>query len=205
MFNEFLPRIKGTIRLLHAATDVGAIDIYSNGNPIAMNISFSNITKYEDIAPGNNEIQIYKAGTYDKPIYTETIDIIPNTISTICIVLLESTIQLLKLKDGSPAVQANESYLRFINLSPDSPLLSLSLPNGDTLFNGVEYLETTGYYPLSPGIYDFKVEATGATAFNKLIKSISLDGGFFHTLFIIGLFDGTPKVGSLFEKDGIKK
>lgn len=205
MFNEFLPKIKGTIRLLHAATEIGAIDIYSNGNKIATNVKFSNITKYADVAPGNNEIQIYKAGTYDKPVYTETVDVGPNTVSTICIVLLESTVQLLTLKDGSPTEQVNDSYLRFINLSPDSPLLSLSLPNGNTLFNGVEYLETTGYYPLSPGIYDFRIEATGAVALNKLIKNISLDGGFFHTLFIIGLFDGKPQVGSLFTKDGEKK
>lgn len=205
MFDEFLPRITGTIRLLHAAPGVDPVDIYSNGNPIAMNIAFSNITNYQDISPGKNEIQIYKAGTYDKPLYTETLEIVPNTTSTICLVLLESTLQLLTLKDGSPAIPSNESYLRFINLSPDAPLLTLSLPNGDTLFNSVEYLETTGYYPLSPGIYDFKVEATSATALNKFIKDINLVGGFFHTLFIIGLFDGTPEIGSLFEQDGIKK
>ena len=75
-------------------------------------------------------------------------EIVPNTTTTICLVLLESTLQLLTLKDGSPAIPSNESYLRFINLSPDAPLLTLSLPNGDTLFNSVEYLETTGYYPL---------------------------------------------------------
>ncbi len=205
MFNEFLPRITSTIRLLHAAPGANNIDIYSNGNPIAMNISFSNITQYYNINPGNNEIQIYKAGTYDNPIYTETIDIEPNSTSTLCVVLLESTLQLLKLKDGTPTSSSNESYLRFINLSPDSPLLTLSLPNGDTLFNGVEYLETTGYYLLSPGIYNLKVEATDATVLSKFISEITLTGGFFHTLFIIGLFDGTPRIGSLFEQDGTKK
>ena len=49
MFNEFLPRITSTIRLLHAAPGANNIDIYSNGNPIAMNIGFSNITQYYNI------------------------------------------------------------------------------------------------------------------------------------------------------------
>ena len=31
MFDEFLPRITGTIRLLHAAPGVDSVDIYSNG------------------------------------------------------------------------------------------------------------------------------------------------------------------------------
>lgn len=205
MFEEFLPRINGNIRLLHAAPGVGAIDIYSNGDPIAMNISFSNITDYKAINSGKSEIQIYNAGTYDTPIYTETIEIIPNTTSTLCVTLLESTIQLLKLKDGSPTGASNDSYLRFINLSPDAPLLTLSLPNGDILFNGVEYLETTGYYPLSPGIYDFKVEATTAAALSKFVRDTNLRGGYFHTLYIIGLFGNNPRLGSLFKQDGIEK
>ena len=31
------------------------VDIYSNGNPIAMNLAFSNITNYQDISPGKDE------------------------------------------------------------------------------------------------------------------------------------------------------
>lgn len=202
MFNEFLPRLSGTVRLLHAAAGAGPVDIYSNGNPIAMNLAFGNITEYKEISTGKNEVQFYKAGTYDQPILTETIEVIPNTTVTVSLVLLESDLQLLTLKDGSPTGSTTESYLRFINLSPDSPLLTLSLPNGNTLFNGVEYLETTGYYPLSPGLYDFQVQATSASGIRKTINDIRLYGGFFHTLYIIGLVDGEPKIGYLYEQDG---
>ncbi|MGG7176641.1 DUF4397 domain-containing protein [Clostridium paraputrificum] len=202
--NDSLPRLKGTVRMLHAAAGAPNVDIYSNGNPIAMNLAFGKATDYKDFSPGKNKIQIYTAGTYDNPIYSEDIEIMPNDIVTISIALLESDISLFTLKDGTSTGNPQQSFLRFINLSTNAPLLTLSLPNGDTLFNGVEYLETTGYYNLSPGIYDFLLTATGASALRFFIKQINLRPGSFHTLYIIGLLNNTPRLGSLFLKDGFE-
>lgn len=204
LLNDFLPRLSGTLRFINADTASDPVDIYAGGKPIAMNLAFGDITEYEDLPAGKSEIQIYKAGTLTNPILTETIEIVPDTIVTISMVLRNGRLQLFTLRDGIPTTSTSQSYLRFINLSPDSPLLSLSLPTGDTLFRAVEYLETTGYYPLSVGIYDFEVEATLAGILKKTINNIKLEAGYFHTLFIIGLIDGTPKVGYLFEQDGRK-
>ena len=64
------------------------------------------------------------------PIYTQTIEVIPNEISTLNFVLLESTLSIFTLKDASSSASSGPlSFLRFINLSPNAPLLTLSLPN----------------------------------------------------------------------------
>ena len=203
---DSLPKLKTFVRILHSAAGANAVDIYASGNPLAMNISFGDITNYVELSPGKYNIQIYAAGTYDTPLYSEELEMVPTITETLCLSLLESSLSFFRLKDVSATSNDIKSYLRFINLSPNAPLLSLSLPNGDTLFNGVEYLETTGYYPLSAGIYNFEISATSASALHYFISDIDLEDGLFHTLYIIGLVDSQkPRLGSLFVQDGIKK
>lgn len=204
-FKDTLPQLQPNIRLLHAAAGAPSIDIYSNGEVVAQKLSFSNITDYIKVSPGNNNIQIYTAGTYDNPLYEESITLLPNSVMTLSITLLESDLAIFKLNDTSKLENKLDTNIRFINLSPNSPLLSLSLPNGNTLFNGVEYLETTNYLSLSAGIYNFVLEPTEATAFSYFIRDINLRPSYFHTLYIIGLLDEKPRIGSLFVQDGLIK
>ena len=162
--------MKGKIRLLHAAAGAKAVDIYVDGKILVSNLNFSEITKYEEITPGKHEFKVFPAGKSTNPLFVDTYEIIPNEIVTLSAVLLESTLTLFTLKDNPPKNVNELTFLRFINFSPDAPLLSLSLPDSeDTLFNGVEYLETTGFYPLSGGLYNFLVTATTDSSYRKFI------------------------------------
>ena len=84
-----------------------------------------------------------------------------------------------------------------------APLTYLGLPNGIILFNQAEYLETTGYYQLSPGIYNFEILLGASESPTKYIKNITLDGCKFYTIYIIGLFNDKPPLGYLFVDDAI--
>lgn len=203
-FRNSLPTLEGSFRFFHAAAGANAVDIYSNGFIIEKNVAFGTMTNYDKVPVGNYNIQVYKAGTYDNPLLEESIEVAPNEILTLNIVLLESTLSIFKLKDGSTSEDTSSlSFLRFMNLSPNAPLLSLSLPNDITLFNSVEYLETTGYYTLSPGIYNFVVSSPSAEFLAKFINDITLSPGTFHTIYIIGLVDNQkPQLGSYIAIDG---
>ena len=204
LFRESLPKLNGSFRLFHAAANAPSIDVYSNGNLISENLSFSMMTDYMTFPAGNYEIQAFTSGTYDTPIYTQTIEVIPNEISTLNFVLLESTLSIFTLKDASSSASSGPlSFLRFINLSPNAPLLTLSLPNEEKLFNSVEYLETTGYYTLSPGLYNFLLTASESSFPEKFINDLNLKPSSFHTIYIIGLIDNLqPPLGYYFSVDG---
>ena len=101
-------------------------------------------------------------------------------------------------------VSISNSFLRFINFSPDSPLLTLSLSNEEAIFSGVQYIENTRYVKLKPGLYDFLLTETEAEeGFKKFISSKTLKKGHFYTIYIIGQIYGNPKLGYLFLEDGI--
>lgn len=201
LFNRNAPVIDSNIRILHAVPTATAIDIYANGNLIARNVSFSQLTKYSALPAGSYQFQLYAACTYDKPLLSQDIAITHGANYTISVVTLQDNLYLFRLKDDNVPSTKIYTFLRFINLSPNSPLLSLSLPNNIELFNSVEYLETTGYYILSSGIYNLQVTVASDQSITKYIKNISFYNGNFYTIYIIGLFNDTPQLGYLLTVD----
>ena len=203
MFRASLPNLTSQIRILHAAAGAPNIDIYANGKMIVDNLSFSDITNYITVEPDNYKIEVYESGKKDTPISSEDIVLLPQTYSTSSMVLDESSLVTFTLIDGKVTKNTKAANLRFINLSTDSNLISLKLPNGKTLFNDVEYLETTNYYELSAGNYDFilSIQESSNYSTNKIINNLSLASNKFYTLYIIGLLDGNPQIGYLLTID----
>ena len=202
-FSKSLPRVETSVRILHAVPKAPNVDVYLNGSLLTSNLAFGKISKYTVLSPGEYEFQLFKAGTYGKPLLTQTVQLIANANYTVSIVTLANALYLFRLKDDNVPVTKSQAFLRFINLSSNAPLLSLALPNGVTLFNEAEYLETTGYYQLSSGIYNFEVLLGSSQITTKYIKNITLDGGVFYTIYIIGLFNDKPPLGYLFVEDAI--
>lgn len=194
------PDVNSSVRMLHAVPNAPNVDVYANGSLIVSNLSFSSISNYLNLSPGTYEVQLYRAGFYDTPLVTQNIQLAPSANYTISIVMLGG-LSLFRLRDASIAVSPDSTYLRFMNLSQTAPLLNLTLPNGNLLFPSVEYLETTGYYTTSPGIYNFVVEFSGATAMSKNIKNLTLDGGKLYTIYMLGIFNSKPPLGYLFVED----
>ena len=85
-------------------------------------------TKYTVLSPGEYEFQLFRAGTYDKPLLTQTVQLIANANYTVSIVTLANALYLFRLKDDNVPVTKSQAFLRFINLSSNAPLLSLALP-----------------------------------------------------------------------------
>lgn len=203
MFRASLPNLTSQLRILHAAAGAPNIDIYANGKMIVNNLSFSDITNYITVEPDNYKIEVYESGKKDTPISSEDIVLLPQTYTTSSMVLDEGSLVTFTLIDGKVTKNTKAANLRFINLSTDSNLISLKLPNGKTLFNDVEYLETTNYYELSAGNYDFilSIQESSNYSTNKIINNLSLASNKFYTLYIIGLLDGNPQIGYLLTTD----
>lgn len=204
LFRQNLPDLQSKIRFLHAVPSIAKVDIYLSGMLMGKDLAFSDITCYENIAPGNYEVQLYNTGTYDQPLITSNIDIRPNSSLTVNIVTLSGNLDIFTLNDANVKDKITNCFLRFIHLSPNAPLLSLSLSNNAVLFANVEYIETTGYYPLSPAIYDFQITFSSLAGLYKFINDKTLKNGKFYTIYIIGLLNKQPTLGYLMVEDGVE-
>lgn len=196
--------LSSNVRILHGIPNAPNVDVYASGNLIATNVPFGEISEYKPLTHGEYEFQIYKAGTYDTPLYSQSINILPKSFNTLSIININNTPSFLHLIDSnSVSDEASLSFLRFINLSPNAPLLSLAMPNGNVLFRNVEYAETTGYYPLSAGIYNFMIQINPSEGISKFIRETQLLPGRFYTVYIVGLLGAEPPIGYSFIQDGV--
>lgn len=201
LFRNRLPDVKSKIRFLNGASLNRKIQIYINENIFIDSMKFADITDYKIIPPGVHTIKIYVEGNIQKPVLEKTIDVAPNSNYTVSIVDLEDALDNLILKDGEPGRVKTKSHLRFINLSKNAPLMSLSLLNDMVLFESVEYLETTNYYDLSAAIYNFKITYLDNTITAKTISNKVLENGKFYTIYVLGLFNGNPPMGYMMVED----
>lgn len=202
LFRNSLPRIKGYIRFIHATPDAPNIDIYLNDNLIYSGLSFGTVTTYIPATPETYSIKLFKSGTKTNPLITESLQVLPNSVSTINITFENNEIAFFSLDDTHGPSNRRLSYVRFINVAPTAPLLSLSLPDGTTLFDEASYLETNDYYPISPGIYNFIV-STSDSNLSKYISDVSLSENLYITIYIIGLYNKKPPLGYILLKDGV--
>ncbi|MDR5586584.1 MULTISPECIES: DUF4397 domain-containing protein [Clostridium] len=203
LFRNSLPDIESNVRFIHAIPESLSVDIYANDKPLYSNISFGEVSNYINIAPGKYDIKLYKAYTYDTPLISKTIEILPLSYSTINITYENKEVAFFKLDDGEFEANPLLSYVRFINLSPNLSGISLSLPDGPLLFDEIPYLETTDYYPVSPGIYNFVV--SDKNNFSKFISNINLEKNMFITIYIVGIFNDTPRIGYILTKDAYRQ
>ena len=155
-FSKSLPRVETSVRILHAVPKAPNVDVYLNGSLLTSNLAFGKISKYTVLSPGEYEFQLFRAGTYDKPLLTQTVQLIANANYTVSIVTLANALYLFRLKDDNVPVTKSQAFLRFINLSSNAPLLSLALPNGVTLFNEAEYLENINIEKIENGTFRIK-------------------------------------------------
>lgn len=197
--NNF-PRLSTSVRFLHACPDSGPVNIYSDGKFIG-SFRFGVNTNYFTLPPKTYELEFFRFTDNTKPIATYKFEGIPNEFSTLSLTCNNGNFFILNLKDAKGPKRPEFSYIRFINLSPNSPLLDLNLSNNRPIFKNVEYLEETRYYPLSPGLYNFNVSFSSFGKFRKVLPRLNLLPEQQYTIYIIGLINGKPDIGYLFLKD----
>ena len=202
-YNNSLPKIRGKVRFFHASPSAPNVDIYADDYLIAKNISFKNSSKYIEIPADDYDFKIFIAGETNKPILKKEIDITPNGVFTISAINLPGNLDLRIITDASTySDNSNISFLRFIHYSPTAPLLDLSLLNNKKLFKFVEYKEGTGYFPLSPESYNFKISSSENDKLNLMIPNIRLEQNKFYTLYSLGLPGEKPEFQTHLLEDG---
>lgn len=190
------------IRALHASPNSPAVDIYLNDTKLVENLSYEEFTEYLSVTPGNYTIKIYPSGNTKDLVLSTNVNIPPHTISTTAIIGVLPNLSLLPMAEPKGPMIPGKLFLRFGNLSPNSPGLNLTLANGIALFRNIPYKSVTDYASLNPGIYHFQLRDTNTNKVVLDIPNIRLRGNRFYSLYAVGLLDGKPPLRVLIPLDG---
>ncbi len=189
-------------RILHAAPNAPAVDVYANGTQIASNLPYTGFTEYLAIVPGQYNIKVYPAGQTNTPVINTSITVPPNSIYTVAAIGQLPNIELYPILEPIMAIPQGKVLVRAAHLSPNAPAVDVTLPDGTPLFTDVKYKDVTNYLAVDPGTYTLQVRLAGTDTVVLTIPNIQLHPNRFHTVDVVGLAGGTPGLQALIPLDG---
>jgi hypothetical protein len=190
------------VRFLHASPDSQGVDVYVNNIPIERNLTYKEFTKYFPLAGGLYNIKVYPSGQSQNPLINRNVNIPPRTIFTLAVSGMKEDLELFLAPEPQIQRFPQETYVRFIHLSPNAPSVDIFLATGAKLFEDVEYKEITNYMMMRPGVYEFQFKETGTNNMILQVPNANLRAGNIYTIYIVGLEDGRPPLQVLIPLDG---
>jgi hypothetical protein len=205
------PRFKTTIissdpyvRLFHAAPGTPAVDVYANGNMVAQGLTYGQITVYVPVNPGSYNIQVFQTCRTSNPLICSSISIAPETSQTIAGVGEPGRLSLFPIKEVyMPIIDKRSSYVRFVNLSPDSPALDVYLPDGTKILTDIAFMDYSKYITVPPGSYTVVLKPLGGDNVLYTIQNLTLMPGTISSVFALGFVDGEPPLETVMYPDGM--
>jgi hypothetical protein len=190
------------IRVLHASPDAPSVDVYANGTMIANNLGYRGFTQYIKVPAGFYNIRIFPAGTTETPVLETDVEIQTQSIYTVAAIGLLENLALLPVLEPLRDIDPGYAMIRFAHLSPGTPAVDITLPDGQKLFKSVEYTEVTGYIPVKQGTYTLQARLAGTDTIALTVPNVRLQHNNLYTVYAVGLADASPPLQVLIPLDG---
>lgn len=191
------------IRILHAVPGAPSVDIYVNNVPILRNIAYKQFSNYLPIATGTYNIKIYAAGTTANPIVSTNLFIPAFSIITVAAIGRLPNVSLLPIEDKSNIqLDPGKAAIRFVHLSPDTPAVNVTLPNGKILFHNISYKQIKEYISTDPGVYTLNLKDAGSEKVILHVPNIRIRPRNYYTIYAVGFASGNPSLQALIPLDG---
>ncbi|MGM0921506.1 MAG: DUF4397 domain-containing protein [Bacillota bacterium] len=181
------------VRVIHASPDAPAVDIYINGKLTLQNVKYKEISDYLEFPAGQYRVDLYAAGTTNRPVLTDMYMLLPGITYTIAAAGNLSALRLIPFVDRT-FVPAGEASVKFVHLSPDAPAVDLAVKNGDILFKNVPFLEATKNIKVAPERVDLEVRIAGTDKVVLTVPKVQFKADTAYSIFAVGLANGTPKL-----------
>lgn len=183
------------IRFLNANLELKNVNVTVNGQLVAQNIRFSDITEYVRVRAGNVTVRVYLATNPTRPILTKRILIMPFSITTVAIIRKEQENELLTINDPNMPPLSDVNRFRVINLLMEPTTIHVDLASGRRLFRNVKSEEVTRYITMEPGRYRILVKEANRDKTILIVPNVVLRQRKNISMYVIG---------STVEKDTLK-
>lgn len=196
-----IPAQTSYVRVLHASVDAPGVDVYANGNLIAKNLQYKQFTEYLPLAPGRYTITVYPTGTTETAVINTAIDVMPQSNYTVAATGFLRDIKPLVVADTALPLPGNTAQIKFVNLSPNSPQVDITLPDGTILFRNVEFREITQNLIVNPRTFTFQARIAGTNQVILNVPNQPIMANRYYTIYMVGLVDRNPPLQMLIALD----
>ncbi len=193
------------VRILNAYPCYPAVDVIVNGNLIAENLAYNQFAGYFTVMPCMYHIKIFSSGKHKECLIAEAcFNICPKSARTIAVVggcagvlgIAEEYAPCRRMRDRCKA------YVRFVNLSVNSPPLDVVIAGGTPLFENVPYTVHTRYITVEPGTYQLQMRPAGSSQPGIVTQPVELAQCKATTVYAVGNVGGEPPLEAITSVDG---
>lgn len=189
------------VRVLHASPDAPAVDVYISGKLAAQNLTYKNFTPYLPLTPGKYTILVYPAGTKTTPVINTSLDVMPNSNYTVAAVGMLKDIKALVVPDTALPLPPNRGQIKFVHLSPNAPMVDITLADGTMLFRNIEYKEISNNLAVAPGRYTIQARIAGTPQVVLTVPNVVIQPNRYYTIYAVGLVNEKPPLQVLIALD----
>lgn len=190
------------IRFLNAVPNNDATyDIYIDGRLAAKGLRYKQFSEYLKAYPGFYRMQVYPSGTKESPVFDHSFAIEKDKIYTAALTLDKEQLILDLIEDTFHSDDPTLSYLRFINLSPTSDGVTISI-DGIEVIPNLKHLEATLYAGFTPGTHSIEVKDTQTGKVLAVHPGIPMSPGKYYANYVVGYEDRQPSLEILIPLEG---
>lgn len=180
------------VRIIHASPDIGTADVFVDGAKLLSSFQFGAVTGYVSVPAGPHKVQIALVGKgISGSVITQTLAVSPGFAYTVAATGTNATGLALKVFIDNNLLLPGTDKFRVYQLSPDGDSVTVAT-GGKTILSGLSYKDASNYLSMPVGGYTFDV--TSPTNNTRLSLSATLNANSVTSVFVVGLFNGTPKV-----------
>lgn len=193
-------QLEARVRFLHTSPDSPNVDVYIDGQRVIRDLPFKNVSSILSLRAGKHHVDIYPTGNMVDSVLNKKITVEPGKSYTLAAIDSIKKMRLLVFQN-QPTVPVNESKVRFIHLSPDTPPLDIAVKDRDVIFPKVSYKQATEYLGLTPMTVD--LEARDSDNKNVLLpmSRAQFRANEIYTIVFVGLANDKPEFQFIIIKD----
>jgi hypothetical protein len=180
------------IRVVHAAPDVGIVDVFADGQKILSSFQFASVSPYVPLSSGAHKVQVALLGQgINAAAMTQTISVTANETYTVAVIGTQATGHSFKIFNDNNTVSHDDAELRIYHLSPGTAAVDVDEQN-NTIIPQLSYPQASNYISIPSGQHTFSLNDSSQNAqasFTTTLKPWTVT-----SIFAIGLLKGNPQL-----------
>lgn len=174
------------IRFINASPTLGTYNIYLDDKIVnTVPIPFGGTVSYKPYIFGNHTVK-YTTATNSESILTKQITLTGNQIHSAYLIDKDAKMDLLLVIDDASVTSTTKAFVKFINLSPDAPALSLDIKAGANLVKDKTYKLGSPFVQIDPKTYDFDIKDANGVV-KTTLTGIEMVAGRYYTIISRGM------------------
>jgi hypothetical protein len=177
------------VRVVHAATDAGPVDVFVDNTKLLSNLTFGTVTKYDAVRAGSHTIRIVPTGKgVGAAVAHQTVAFTANVPYTLAAIGEKKPGYGLQAFTDNDQLNKGTEKVRVYHLSPNLGAVNVT-EGGKTVIHNLSYKSASAYLSVPPAGYTFDV----ITAQKHTIPvKETVRANTVNSIFAIGLYQGNP-------------